>query len=283
MKLLEGTVVAQTVLKELKEKISVFKRAPSLAFILVGDHPASQTYVRMKNRQSLEVGIHSKLYQLPETVSLQELLDLIDTLNQDPDTDGILVQQPLPSHLPALAVVERVAPHKDVDGFHPLNLGKLITEDPTGIIPCTPLGIIQLLHHYDISIPGKHVVIVGRSLIVGKPLAALFSQKNKKHNATVTLAHSATENLATLTRSADILIAAIGVPHFITASMVKEGSIVVDVGINRKEGKIVGDVDFIEVQKVASFLTPVPGGVGPMTIAMLLSNTALAYQRAHEL
>ncbi|MGR3973428.1 MAG: bifunctional 5,10-methylenetetrahydrofolate dehydrogenase/5,10-methenyltetrahydrofolate cyclohydrolase [Candidatus Rhabdochlamydia sp.] len=282
MTLLDGKLIAGQQLDQLKKKIANFRRAPSLAFILVGDHLASQTYVRMKNKQSALVGIASTVYQLPQTISEKELLAIITTLNEDASIDGILVQQPLPSHLSSQVITQAVSPHKDVDGFHPLNLGKILTSDPTGLIPCTPLGILHLLTAYDIPIQGKHVVILGRSLIVGKPLAALLAQKNPRANATVTLAHTATDNLSSLTRSADIVIAAMGAPHFVTASLVKEGAVVIDVGINRLEGKIVGDVHFEEVQKIASFITPVPGGIGPMTIAMLLSNTALAYQQTHE-
>ncbi|HUD02033.1 MAG TPA: bifunctional 5,10-methylenetetrahydrofolate dehydrogenase/5,10-methenyltetrahydrofolate cyclohydrolase, partial [Rhabdochlamydiaceae bacterium] len=205
----------------------------------------------------------------------------IEKLNRDPAIDGILIQQPLPPHLKASTIMEAVDPNKDVDGFHPINMGRLLLGETNGFIPCTPEGIHRLLQAYKIPLKGKHVVILGRSNIVGKPLAALLIQKNPTANATVTIAHTATKHLKELTQSADILIAAMGSPHFVKAPMVKKGAVVIDVGINRNGSKIVGDVDFDRVAPLCSYITPVPGGIGPMTIAMLLSNTALSVERTH--
>jgi methylenetetrahydrofolate dehydrogenase (NADP+)/methenyltetrahydrofolate cyclohydrolase len=219
----------------------------------------------------------------PESISLSELLFEIEKLNQDPSIDGILLQLPLPSHLSASLLMEAISPAKDVDGFHPLNMGKLLLGDETGIRPCTPLGIQYLLEKENVFIEGKHVVIVGRSNIVGKPLAALLVQKKKHCNATVTLCHSHSEKIDLLTRSADILITAMGKPHFLKGEMVKLGAVVIDVGIQKIDGKIVGDVEPVSVSKVASKMTPVPGGVGPMTIAMLLKNTLESFKRRKKL
>lgn len=277
--LLEGRSVAGHIIKHLKKQVGTLTRPPGLSFILVGDHAPSRSYVNMKKKRCAEVGIISKVHELPETVSEKHLLELIQTLNNDPNTDGILVQQPLPSHLATAKIVEAVDPAKDVDGFHPLNLGKLLAGDPTGFIPCTPLGIQKLLEAYKIPTEGKHVVILGRSSIVGKPLAALLVQKNPHANATVTIAHTATKHLSDIACSADILVAAIGKPLFVKRSMVKEGAVVIDVGINRIGHQIVGDVDARDIEGIPSSLTPVPGGIGPMTIAMLLSNTLLSVER----
>ena len=232
--------------------------------------------------------MHSSLHQLQETVSENELLKLIERLNQDPTVDGILVQLPLPKQINPKNIMEAIDPLKDVDGFHPLNLGKLLSGEEEGFVPCTPLGIKVLLEKSHIEVEGKHVVVVGRSMIVGKPLAALLMQNKKGCNATVTVVHSKTHNLSALTKQADILVAAIGMPYFIKADMVKEGAVVVDVGINRIEDprspkgyQIVGDVDFKEVEPKAGAITPVPRGVGPMTVAMLLYNTYSSYLRRH--
>lgn len=279
MKQLDGRAVAQRSIQRIKKQVGTLTRPPALAFILIGNHAPSHTYVRMKKKRSAEVGILSHVHELPEAVSEKHLLTLIHELNQNPHIDGILVQQPLPAHLSTSRVVESVDPNKDVDGFHPLNLGKLMASDPTGFIPCTPLGIHELLLAYEIPIEGKHVVILGRSTIVGKPLASILSQKSPKANATVTLAHTATRHLSEIARTADILVAAIGKPLFVKKSMVKPGAVVVDVGINRLGHQIVGDVDTKDIEGIPSYLTPVPGGVGPMTIAMLLSNTLLAYEK----
>jgi len=277
MKLLDGKKVADQIIKELKKTVGTFQTPPGLAFILVGSNSASQTYVRMKKKKCQEIGIVSKDLQFEEDISEKELLKHIQALNHDPTVDGILIQQPLPKHL--LALVEAIDPSKDVDGFHPVNMGRLLLGETDGFVPCTPLGIQRLLWEYDISLKGKHVVILGRSNIVGKPLAALLVQKNPQANATVTLAHTATQNLKELTLSADILVAAMGSHHFVRSSMVKKGTVVIDVGINRHGSKITGDVDFDEVAPKTSFITPVPGGIGPMTIAMLMSNTLLSYER----
>ncbi|MBP7074471.1 MAG: bifunctional 5,10-methylenetetrahydrofolate dehydrogenase/5,10-methenyltetrahydrofolate cyclohydrolase [Rhabdochlamydiaceae bacterium] len=279
MKLIEGRSVAGHMMKELRKQVGTLTRPPGLSFILIGEHAASHSYVRMKKKRCAEIGIISTVHELPETTSESHLLKLIHSLNQDPHIDGILVQQPLPPHLNTAKVVESVDPSKDVDGFHPLNLGKLLAGDPTGFIPCTPLGIQKLLESYEIPTDGKHVVILGRSSIVGKPLAALLVQKNPHANATVTLAHTGTKHLAELARTADILVAAMGKPLFVKKAMVKPGAVVVDVGINRLGHQIVGDVDAKDIEGIPSYLTPVPGGVGPMTIAMLLSNTLLSITR----
>ncbi|MEM7174355.1 MAG: bifunctional methylenetetrahydrofolate dehydrogenase/methenyltetrahydrofolate cyclohydrolase FolD [Chlamydiota bacterium] len=284
MKLLDGKSLSVDICQTLKREIATLtRRSPALAFILIGEDPASQTYVRLKKKQCREVGIQSQTLLLPSNVSKQTLIDHIQTLNQDPMIDGILVQQPLPKQIATKTVFEAVDPAKDVDGFHPLNLGKLLMGQSGGFIPCTPLGIIKLLEAYQIPVEGRHAVILGRSHIVGKPLAALLVQKEKNRNATVTLAHRFTRDLAALCRSADILIAAMGSPRFIKASMVKPGAVVVDVGINRvansKGGySLIGDVAFDEVATICSAITPVPGGVGPMTIAMLLANTLTSYR-----
>ncbi|MES2344723.1 MAG: bifunctional methylenetetrahydrofolate dehydrogenase/methenyltetrahydrofolate cyclohydrolase FolD [Chlamydiota bacterium] len=280
--ILDGKHIAEEIEKKIKqtieEKTSV--RPPGLAFIRVGENSASKTYIKMKKRKCQEVGILSFDKEFPETVSESTLLKAIHELNEDGSVDGILVQLPLPGHISTLKVIESVLPSKDVDGFHPINLGKVLIGEPETFYPCTPHGILMLLHHYKIPISGKHAVIVGRSNIVGKPLAAMLMQKNPETNATVTIAHSGTKNLAEVCKTADILIAAMGTPKFINASFVKPGAVVIDVGINRFDGKIVGDVDFESVFPLTSCITPVPKGIGPMTIAMLLSNTLLSYMRS---
>jgi methylenetetrahydrofolate dehydrogenase (NADP+)/methenyltetrahydrofolate cyclohydrolase len=277
--ILDGKKAADHLLKELKKTIGTFTRPPGLAFVLIGDDPASQTYVQMKKKKCTEVGIISKDRQFPVDVTEKQLKEYIQTLNRDPAIDGILIQQPFPPHLKTSTIMEIVDPSKDVDGFHPINMGRLLLGEMDGFIPCTPLGIHQLLQYYKIPISGKHIVILGRSNIVGKPLAALLLQKNQTANATVTIAHTGTQNLQEITKTADILIAAMGSPHFVKSSMVKKGAVVIDVGISRQGSKLVGDVDFEAVSKIASSITPVPGGIGPMTIAMLLHNTALSFER----
>lgn len=279
MKLLDGMAAAKEIQDKIARAIAPLQRKPGLAFILVGDNPASQTYIRMKKRKCQEVGILSFDCVLPKTATEAQVLGEIDKYNRNPYVDGILVQLPLPEQINAMNVMCAVDPEKDVDGFHPHNVGKMLLGETTGFLPCTPHGIQVLLTHNEIPILGKHVVIVGRSNIVGKPLAAILMQKAPHCNATVTVAHSLTENLKEICRSADILVAAMGNPHFIKADMVKKGAVVVDVGINRVNDKIVGDVDFDAVAPLCSHITPVPGGVGPMTIALLLSNTLLSYQR----
>lgn len=279
MNLIDGKKIASEIQEVLKEKIGRFPRKISLAVLLVGEDPGSISYVRMKQKACLEIGIESIVEKLDLHVSEKTLLDRITALNRDPAIDGILVQQPLPEHIDADNICRAIDPSKDVDGFHPINVGKLLLGQEDGFIPCTPLGIQVLCEKSGIDLTGQHVVIVGRSNIVGKPLAALLVQKRKGCNATVTVAHSLTKNLESITRSADILIAAMGRPHFIRGHMVKSGAVVIDVGVNRiQEKKLVGDVDFLSVSSVASRMTPVPGGVGPMTIAMLMQNT---YESAH--
>lgn len=279
MILLDGKKVADQILKDLKKTIGTFTRPPGLAFVIVGDDPSSQTYVRMKKKKCMDIGIVSKDKKFPADATEKELVTYIEKLNNDPTIDGILIQQPLPPHLRASTLMEAVDPDKDVDGFHPINMGRLLLGETNGFIPCTPEGIQRLLQAYKIPLNGKHVVILGRSNIVGKPLAALLVQKNPSANATITIAHTGTQHLKDLTLSADILVAAMGSPHFVTAPMVKKGAVVIDVGINRNGSKITGDVDFDNVAPLCSHITPVPGGIGPMTIAMLLSNTALSVER----
>jgi methylenetetrahydrofolate dehydrogenase (NADP+)/methenyltetrahydrofolate cyclohydrolase len=281
--IIDGTAIAKKIQDQITQAISHLKhRPPGLAFILVGDNPASQTYVRMKKKRCEEVGIQSFDCLMSSDATEGQILREIEKFNQDPNVDGILVQLPLPWHINAITIMSAVDPKKDVDGFNPINVGKMLLGDNSGFLPCTPYGIQVLLTQSQIPLLGKHVVIVGRSNIVGKPLAAILMQKAPHTNATVTVAHSLTENLPEICRSADILVAAIGKPHFITGDMVKKGAVVVDVGINRINNTIVGDVDFKAVAPLCSHITPVPGGIGPMTIAMLLSNTLLSYQRNME-
>lgn len=283
--LLEGKKIADKIEARITSSIQKLQhRPPGLAFILIGEHPASRIYIRMKKKKCEEVGIRSFDCELAEHVTEQTVLHEIEKLNRNPNVDGILVQLPLPPHLSTHRILSALDPSKDIDGFHPLNMGRLLLGESDGFLPCTPYGIQLLLTHYQIPILGKHVVIVGRSNIVGKPLAALLMQKAPHSNATVTVAHSMTENLNEICKSADILVAAMGKPKFIKAAMVKKGAVVVDVGINRIQdikGKpiTVGDVDFDTVSPLCSHITPVPGGVGPMTIATLLSNTLLSYER----
>lgn len=271
--ILDGKAVAAAVKQEVAAAVAELERPPGLATVLVGDDPASHTYVRGKRKDAAEVGIRSIHHELDASVSQDDLHDLIDFLNADEDVDGILVQLPLPGDLDGELAVERIDPHKDVDGLHPFNLGKLLLGRP-GLRPCTPSGVIRILEHYDIDLQGKRAVVVGRSFLVGRPLAMMLSARGA--DATVTLAHSRTENLESLTRTAEILIAAVGVPEMITGEHVSPGAVVIDVGINRVDGRLVGDVAFDEVVEVAGAITPVPGGVGPMTRAMLLVNTLKA-------
>lgn len=250
---------------------------PHLAVIIVGNNPASQSYVKGKSKACEEVGIRNTTIALPEDVTEQELLRTIDELNANPDVHGILVQLPLPSHINGHNVMNHITPEKDVDGFHPVNVDALYTSKVTGIVPCTPKGIMHLLKDTNIDIAGKNAVVIGRSNIVGLPIAKLLLD----NNATVTICHSKTQNLKDITSKADILIVAIGKAKFVTEDMVKPGAVVIDVGINRVDGKIVGDVDFDNVKEKASFITPVPGGVGPMTIACLLENTIHCFTRQY--
>jgi methylenetetrahydrofolate dehydrogenase (NADP+) / methenyltetrahydrofolate cyclohydrolase len=278
MKLIDGKKIASEILQDLALKIERFNRKIGLAFILVGNHPASESYIRMKKKACADLKIHSVVEQMSPDIQPAALLKRIDELNHESAIDGILVQMPLPPHFDPQEITRAIDPAKDVDGFHPVNVGKLLLGEEGGFIPCTPRGIQVLLMKSGIEIAGKHVVIVGRSNIVGKPLAALLVQKREGCNATVTIAHKMSEHLSRITNEADVLIAAIGQPGFIRREMVKKGCVVVDVGINRVQNetggtKIVGDVDFPAVAPVASRITPVPGGVGPMTIALLMQNT----------
>ena len=284
MELIDGNKIAAEIIAELKADVAGLKgRKPCLALVRVGEDPASVSYVTKKQKTSAEIGIESRLIFPPITISQQDLFALVDQLNADPGVDGILVQSPLPKHLNELAIFSRIAAHKDVDGFHTLNLGKLAQEDDSGFVACTPAGIMELLQRSGVTLSGKHVVVLGRSLIVGKPAALLAMQRKAWANATVTVCHSQTANLAALTRQADVLIAAIGKPEFVTADMVKPGAVVIDVGVNRvpdaskKSGfRLTGDVHFPSVSPLCAKITPVPGGVGPMTVAMLMKNTVKA-------
>ncbi len=276
-KVIDGKKIAKNIREELKSQINDQKeegRVPGLAVVLVGDNPASETYVGMKEKAAVEIGIHSELHDVDSDISQEELLNLVDQLNNDNKIDGILVQLPLPDHIDELSVIEAIAPGKDVDGFHPINTGRLFSgqKDLLRFDPCTPLGIIELIERKGIDIEGKNAVIVGRSNIVGKPVAHLLLERN----ATITVCHSRTKDLKGKTLDADILVAAVGRPNFITGDMVKEGSCVIDVGINRVDGELVGDVEYDTAYERAGAITPVPGGVGPMTIAMLMKNTVKA-------
>ncbi|MBR2313739.1 MAG: bifunctional methylenetetrahydrofolate dehydrogenase/methenyltetrahydrofolate cyclohydrolase FolD [Akkermansia sp.] len=282
--LIDGKVVAARVREGLMDEIAELKaqgKTPGLAVVLVGDDPASQVYVGSKVKACAELGLYSQKWALPAETTQEELVALIHQLNADDRIHGILVQSPPPPHIDEEAVIQNIDPRKDVDGFHPVNVAKLVLEDEEGFVPCTPLGCMELLKAYGIETAGKHAVVIGRSMIVGKPMANLLVAK--KANATVTIAHSRTKDLPGLCRTADILVAAVGRPEMVTSDFVKEGAVVVDVGINRIEDasrprgyRIVGDVDFDSVKDKCSFITPVPGGVGPMTIAMLMANTVKA-------
>ena len=287
MSLIDGNHIAETIIAELKAHVAALPgRKPCLALVRVGEDPASVSYVRKKEKTAAEIGVEGRVILPPVTISQSELESLIDDLNADPTVDGILVQSPLPRPLNELAVFRRVSPDKDVDGFHTVNLGKLAQDDDSGFVSCTPAGIMELLARSGVDLAGKHVVVVGRSLIVGKPVALLALQKRAGANGTVTVCHSGTRDLPALTRQADVLIAAIGRPEFVTGDMVKPGAVVIDVGINRvsdsskKTGyRLTGDVHFSSVEPKASLITPVPGGVGPMTVAMLLRNVVDAALR----
>jgi methylenetetrahydrofolate dehydrogenase (NADP+)/methenyltetrahydrofolate cyclohydrolase len=289
MELIDGNLIAKEVTQELAEEIGNLpeNNRPKVAFVRGGEDPASVSYVRKKQKTAASVGITSELHVFPEDISREDLFAEIDRLNADPSVHGILVQSPLPKHIPDQEAFDRVSAEKDVDGFHKINLGKLCQEDSSGFVACTPSGVIELLHRTGVSIPGKRVVIVGRSLIVGKPLALLFLRRDPLGDATVTVCHSKTPNLEEITRQADILVAAVGRAGMIKGHMVKPGATVIDVGINRVEDAsrksgyaLKGDVNFEEVSQVASHLTPVPGGVGPMTVATLMKNTYKAFKLA---
>ena len=276
--IISGTQLASQIKSNVAQQISQYvaqgKRAPGLAVILVGADPASQVYVGSKRKSCAEIGIVSKSYDLPETTTEQTLLELIEELNQDAEVDGILVQLPLPKHIDSTKVIEQISPEKDVDGFHPYNVGRLCQRIPT-LRACTPYGVMKLLETTGISFYGKHAVIVGASNIVGRPMALELLLAG----CTVTVTHRFTEDLASHIRQADILVVAVGKPKFIKGEWIKEGAVVVDVGINRLEGKLVGDVEFDVAAQRASYITPVPGGVGPMTVAMLMQNTLSAYEK----
>lgn len=274
--LISGKECSAKVRAEITEQVSEFARVhgyvPGLTVIIVGENPASQVYVRNKKKACIDVGMNSEVIELPEATTEEELLAYIERLNKDTSVHGILVQLPLPSHINEESVINAISPDKDVDAFHPVNVGKVMTGN-FSFVPCTPAGVMEMLKFKNIDIAGKHCVIIGRSNIVGKPQAMLML----KENATVTVCHSKTKNLAEITRQADILVAAVGRANFVTADMVADGAVVVDVGINRlPDGKLCGDVDFASVEPRASYITPVPGGVGPMTITMLLKNTLTA-------
>lgn len=271
--ILNGKQLASSIKTSLKEKISNLKQKPTLAVIIVGNNPASETYVRSKEKACLETGINSKTYKLDENIQEKELLELIDLLNKDNDVNGILVQLPLPSHINTDHILHAITPIKDVDGFHPLNTGLLLKKNPKAFIPCTPKGILKLLHLAKKDLTGLNAVVVGRSQIVGLPIANLLINEN----CTVTVTHSKTKNLKEICKSADILIAALGKTEFITKDYIKENSIIIDVGINRTTEGLKGDVKFSDAIDLCSHITPVPGGVGPMTIAMLLENTYEAF------
>jgi methylenetetrahydrofolate dehydrogenase (NADP+)/methenyltetrahydrofolate cyclohydrolase len=289
-KLIDGRVIAEKVYVDLRREIAELKEkdvTPGLAVVLVGDDPASRAYVRSKDKICRELGLHSLKLELPASITQTELLNRVEELNADSTIHGILVQSPPPAHIDETAIVRALDPRKDVDGFHPENVAKLVLDDSSGFVPCTPLGVQRLLIESKININGAHVVVLGRSMIVGKPLALLLMQKNEKANAIVTVVHSRSRDLAEITRTADIIIAAIGRAGFVKADHVREGAVVIDVGINRVEDaasergyRLVGDVAFDEVSKKASAITPVPGGVGPMTIAMLMSNTVKAARQS---
>ncbi|WP_369902670.1 bifunctional methylenetetrahydrofolate dehydrogenase/methenyltetrahydrofolate cyclohydrolase FolD [Bacillus manliponensis] len=276
---IKGNEVAEKKRAQLKEQVMQLKEqgiVPGLAVILVGDDPASRSYVKGKEKGCMEVGIYSELIELPDTITEKRLLEEIDRLNQDDRINGILVQLPLPKHIEEKAIIERISPEKDVDGFHPISIGRMMTGQDT-FLPCTPHGILELVKETNLNISGKHVVVIGRSNIVGKPVGQLFLNEN----ATVTYCHSRTENIKEITKLADILIVAVGRAKMVTADYVKEGAVVIDVGVNRLDtGKLCGDVDFDDVLDVAGYITPVPKGVGPMTITMLLHNTVVSAQRA---
>ncbi len=286
MNLINGKSVAQRINEETRERIARLQErgiTPGLAVVLIGDDPASIAYIRNKDRTSKELGFNSRKIELPAETSQSEVLKIVEDLNADPAIHGILVQSPPPPHINEEKIVFAIDPAKDVDGFHPMNVGKLAMGDPTALVPCTPLGCQRLLLESGIETSGAHVVIIGRSMLVGKPLGLLLMRKGKGGDATVTIAHSRSRNLADLSRTADILVAAIGKPEFVRGEFVKEGAVVIDVGINRVEDqaspkgyRITGDVAFAEAASKASAITPVPGGVGPMTVAMLMANTVTA-------
>jgi methylenetetrahydrofolate dehydrogenase (NADP+)/methenyltetrahydrofolate cyclohydrolase len=290
MHLIDGKKIAQEIIDELQDEISGLPSQPCIAFIRVGDDPASVSYVKKKDETAQKIGMRTVLCLFPEDVARDVLLAQIDAYNADSSIHGILIQAPLPAHLDENEVFNRVSPEKDVDGLTTVNMGRLVQEDPRGFAACTPSGILELLSRCHIPVEGRHVVVLGRSLLVGKSAALLFMQKGKLGNATVSICHSKTQDLKNITRQADILIAAIGRPRFVTADMIKDQAVVIDVGINRIEDsktrtgyRLVGDVDFDSVAPKTLSITPVPGGVGPMTVAMLMKNTVKAYRLANSI
>ncbi|MBC8320690.1 MAG: bifunctional methylenetetrahydrofolate dehydrogenase/methenyltetrahydrofolate cyclohydrolase FolD [Bacteroidetes bacterium] len=289
-KIIDGKLIASKVKDEIKAEVAVMIKncedTPHLAAIIVGEDPASQTYVASKEKAARSVGITSSIYKYPADTTEEDLLNAIDFINNDDEINGLIVQLPLPDHINVNKVIEHINPNKDVDGFHPLNVGKMVIGQPS-YVSATPAGIMELLKRYQIETEGKHCVVLGRSNIVGSPVSILMSKKTNPGNSTVTICHSKTKDMESITRQADILICAIGVPNFVKADMVKEGAVVIDVGMHRipadneKGYKITGDVDFEDVKQKATFITPVPGGVGPMTIAMILKNTLLAHKKEY--
>ena len=268
--LIEGKKVAKFLLDKLAEDIKNLDKKPSLAVIIVGDDPASRIYVNLKKKKALELGINSQVIEMPYETKQEDLLEKIEELNNDKNINAILVQLPLPNHIDKNIVLEKITPLKDVDCFHPYNAGKISTGNKPYVYPCTPNGILKLLEYYNISVEGKNVVVIGRSNIVGRPMAQMFVNKN----ATVTICHSKTQDLCSIAKSADILVCAVGQRNLVTKDMVKKDAVVIDVGMNKnQDGKLCGDVDFENVKDIASFITPVPGGVGPMTICSLMLNT----------
>lgn len=287
MELIDGNQIASTIIAELKAEVATINgRKPCIALVRVGDDPASVSYVRKKEKTAAEIGIEGRIILPPVDISQADLEQVIDDLNADDTVDGILVQSPMPKQIDELLIFRRISPAKDVDGLGTMNLGKVAQDDDTGFVSCTPAGIMALLARSNVDLKGKHVVVIGRSLLVGKPVALLALQKKAGANGTVTVCHSGTADLPAITRQADVLIAAIGRPNFVTRDMVKPGVVVIDVGINRVEDaakksgyRLTGDVDFENVSALASKITPVPGGVGPMTVAMLMSNTVKAHRQ----
>ncbi len=280
--IINGKEIAEAVRQEIRKEVEELKAkgyVPGLAVILVGDNQASQTYVRNKEKTCLDLGMHSVLIKQPATLSQEELIENINELNQDDSIHGILVQLPLPNHINETAIIEAISPEKDVDGFHPINIGRMMTGQ-NAFLPCTPYGVMVMLQHINYNLEGKHVVVVGRSNIVGKPQGQLMLNAN----ATVTICHSKTKDLAYYTKQADVIVAAVGKRNTITSDHIKEGAVIIDVGMNRNdEGKLCGDVDYEGVLNKASYVTPVPGGVGPMTITMLMKNTVQSAQKAYGL
>ena len=279
--IIDGKAVSAAVRADVREQTELLKNkgiTPGLAVIIVGDDPASRVYVNNKKKACMDVGFYSEEYAMPAETIMEQLCEVIDTLNSRDDIDGILCQLPLPKHLDEKAVIDRIDPSKDVDAFSPANVGKIMIGD-YDFLPCTPAGVMELLKAYDIDANGKNCVVIGRSNIVGKPMAMLLLHAN----GTVTVCHSKTQNISEITSKADILVAAVGRANFVTADMVKEGAVVIDVGMNRVDGKLCGDVDFAGVEQKASFITPVPGGVGPMTIGMLMKNTLKAAKIHHNI